>query len=175
MQISPRQFVARLPVEERGSRLGGLYALGVQLWLEPPCRIPEDLYWRIYDALAAERQAAGVNMPVALCRAVWLHRCRRCNAPFIGPSEARLCSDECRAAATRDALARSKAKRAAGAIPSPKVRGRIACHACGKPTGRSRPTRRYCSVKCRVAWHRRKSPAEKAAPSGDTPAGSLAP
>ena len=146
------QFVTRLPVEERNGRL---YALGVPLWLEPPCRIPEDLNWKIDDALNAERQAAGVNMPVALVSSIWLHRCRRCNVPFIGPSEARLCSDQCRAEAKRNAVRKSKAKRA-GRHESRNATGRrFVCRQCGKRTGAARSTKQYCSMRCRVAAHRR--------------------
>ena len=74
------------------------------------------MYCAIDNALNAKAVAAGSNMPVALDPTVWLHRCRRCKAPFIALPRTRLCSDGCRALAKHDAAMRSKAKRAGRAV-----------------------------------------------------------
>lgn len=103
-------------------------------------------------------------MPVALHHAVWLHRCRRCAASFICPSEARLCSAACRTAAKRDAYIRPKANCAARSVDERRDgRGAwtfVVYRKCGKQWPAFRATKRFCSVKCRVAAHRA-SPAEK--------------
>jgi hypothetical protein len=143
-----RNFVTRLPVEKRG---GWLYALGVKIRLEPPCRVPDDLQWKIEDALNAAALAQGANQPVALHHAIWLIRCKRCQAPFIGPSEARLCSDECRALAKRDSVRKASAKRSVSRSGRNETR---ICRHCGRETQTARATKRFCSVQCRVASHR---------------------
>jgi hypothetical protein len=143
-----RNFVTRLPVEKRG---GKLYTLGVKIMLNPPCRIPDDLNPQISKALVATHQAEGVNMPVTLDHGVWLLRCKRCQAPFIGPSEAKLCGDECRAAAKRDSVRRASAKRSVRRSERNETR---ICRHCERQTPTTRTTKRFCSVACRVAWHR---------------------
>src|SRR5580693_8889896 len=105
-----RDFIIRVPVEERGGRL---YALGVPLMLDPPCRISDDPYYKIENALNGKAAASGSNMPVGLDPAVWLMRCKRCQAPFVALPEARMCSDACRAEAKRDSVRRASAKRSA--------------------------------------------------------------
>ena len=77
-------------------------------------RLPHAVYCAIDTALNAKAVASGSNMPVALDPTVWLHRCRRCKAPFIALPRTRLCSDECRALAKHDAAQRSKARRELG-------------------------------------------------------------
>jgi hypothetical protein len=68
----------------------------------------------------------------------------------------RLCSDECRVEAKRAATLRSKAKRVERAWRERQSdkRGRCICAQCGKRRQALRTTRRFCSVKCRVAAHR---------------------
>ena len=144
------QFITFVPVEERGGRL---YALGVPVWLHSPCRIPDDLSWRIEDALNVEAVAKGVNMPVALDPHVWLHRCRCCRKPFIALPNAKLCSDACRALAKRDSWLRASAKRAERRNEASKART-SACRHCGERVPASRSSKRFCSVRCRVAAHR---------------------
>jgi hypothetical protein len=150
-----RNFVTRLPVEEwrDPDDVGytALSCLGVSLRLDPPCRIPEALNIKIEDALVAKAAAERANQPVALHHAVWLIRCKRCQAPFIGPSEARLCSDECRALAKRDSVRRASAKRSVSRSERNETR---ICRHCGRETQTARVTKRFCSVKCRVASHR---------------------
>lgn len=111
---------------------------------------------KIDHALNAKAIADGVNMPVGLTPGVWLKRCRRCKAPFIDLPHVRLCSDACRLEAKRDAALRSKAKRAGRAWRERRSdeRGDSICGQCGKRRRALRMTRRFCSVKCRVAAHR---------------------
>ena len=68
----------------------------------------------------------------------------------------RLCSDECRSEAKRDAALRSKAKRAGRheSRDQSDQRGRFICAQCGKRRQAARTTKQFCSVKCRVAAHR---------------------
>ena len=143
-------FISRVPVAERSGRL---YALGVPLWLDPPCRISDDPYWKIDEALSAKAAAEGVNMPVALNPGVWLIRCRRCNAPFIGLPSTKICSDECRAETKRDAVRLASAKRAKRRAEASNART-SACRHCGERLPARRSTKRFCSVGCRVAAHR---------------------
>jgi hypothetical protein len=142
------KLVSRLPVEERD---GQLYAAGVRFFAEPGGRLNDSADGRISDALAAKAAASGSNMPVALDPTVWLHRCRRCQAPFIDVPEARLCSDDCRAGAKRDSVRKASAKRSV--FRSERYETRI-CRHCGRETRTARATKRFCSVKCRVASHR---------------------
>lgn len=155
----PCEFIRHVPVEQRES---GLYALGVWLILTPPCRIPDRESWKIEDALSAKAAADGVNMPVALSPRAWLLRCRRCAAPFIGMPWAKLCSDECRAAAIKDTNLRSKAKRGGRHESRAGGGSRFICVQCGKRSGVFRPSKRFCSVKCRVAAHRGQAPTREA-------------
>jgi hypothetical protein len=165
------ELIAYVPVEVEASDDGigvTLYAAGVPVWLPGGAqtgRLPDRLFVKISEALSAKAVAEGVNMPVALDPSVRLHRCRRCQAPFIAPPWAKLCSDECRAAATKDAALRSKAKRAGRAWRERQSdeRGRFLCRQCGKRKEALRTTRRFCSVKCRVAAHRG-SPAQPPEP-----------
>jgi hypothetical protein len=149
MHVFPK-FITRVPVEERGGRL---YALGVPLWLDPPCRLSDAVYLKIDGAVHAKAAASGSNMPVGLDPRVWLHRCRCCNAPFIGPSEARLCPNACRAVAKRDSVRKASAKRSQRRY---EVRNALTsvCRHCGKRQTALRSSKRFCSVTCRVAAHR---------------------
>jgi hypothetical protein len=149
MRVFPK-FITRVPVEVRGGRL---YALGVPVWLDPPCRLSNAVYLKIDEAVHAKVAASGSNMPVGLDPRVWLHRCRCCKAPFIGQSEARLCSDACRAAAKRDSVRRASAKRSQRRY---EVRNALTsvCRHCGKRQTALRSSKRFCSVTCRVAAHR---------------------
>lgn len=125
-----RDFITRLPVDV--DHHGRLTALGVPLWLVGDARtgrLPDSLYWRIDAALEAKAAAEGSLRPVALDTTVWLLRCARCQAPFIGPSEAKLCSDRCRVEAKRDCVRRASAKRS-------RLRG-----ASGEKIGHLRPVR----------------------------------
>lgn len=119
--------------------------------------LPDAVYCAIDNALNAKAVAAGSNMPVALDPTVWLHRCRRCKAPFIALPRTRLCSDGCRALAKHDAAMRSKAKRAGRAVDE-RLSGsgsqRFVCAQCGKRSTAFRSTKLFCSTKCRVAAHR---------------------
>jgi hypothetical protein len=149
MRVFPK-FITRVPVEQRGGRL---YALGVPVWLAPPCRLSDAVYLKIDEAVHVKAAASGSNMPVGLDPRVWLHRCRCCNAPFIGPSEARLCSNACRAAARRDSVRKASAKRSQRRY---EVRNALTsiCRHCGKRQTALRSSKRFCSVTCRVAAHR---------------------
>jgi hypothetical protein len=143
-----RNFITHVPVAERGGRLT---ALGVLLWLDPPCRIPDDPYYKISDAVAVAALKAGANMPTALHPRAWLHRCRRCKAPFIALQSARLCSDECRTGARSDSVRKASAKRSVSRSGRNETR---ICRHCGRETQTARATKRFCGVRCRVAWHR---------------------
>jgi hypothetical protein len=149
--IIARKFITRLPVDV--DHVGRLTAIGVPVYAEPDCRLPDSLFWPIDAALHAKAAAEGSNMPVALHHACWLLRCRRCNAPFIGPSEARLCSDACRSAARRDSVRRAIAKRA-GVRKARNGEKTVACAQCGRVIPAVRSTRKYCSSTCRMAGHR---------------------
>jgi hypothetical protein len=141
-----RNFITHVPVAERGGRLT---ALGVPLWLDPPCRIPDDPYYKISDAVAVAALKAGANMPTALHPRAWLRRCRRCQAPFIALQSARLCSDDCRAVARRESVRKASAKRTKRRNERTGM-----CRQCGNETAARRSTKRFCGVRCRVAWHR---------------------
>jgi hypothetical protein len=145
-----RDFISRVPVAERSGRL---YALGVPLWLDPPCRISDDPYWKIDEALSAKAAAEGVNMPVALDPSVWLIRCRRCQAPFIGLPSTKMCSDECRAESRRDSVRKALVKRTQRRAEASNARACM-CRHCGERLPARRSTKRFCSVGCRVAAHR---------------------
>ena len=152
-----RKLITALPVEEwrdpDGAGYTALSCLGVPLRLDPPCRIPEALNIKIEDALNAAALAKGANQPVALHHAGWLIRCKRCQAPFIGPSEARLCSDECRTGARSDAVRKASAKRTKRREEASRERTGM-CRHCGRETKTARATKRFCGVRCRVAWRR---------------------
>jgi hypothetical protein len=145
-----RDFISQVPVAERRGRL---YALGVPLMLDPPCRISDSHYWKIDEALSAKAAAEGVNMPVALTPGVWLIRCRRCNAPFIGLPSTKICSDECRAESRRDSVRKALVKRTQRRAEASNART-SACRHCGERLPARRSTKRFCSVGCRVAAHR---------------------
>ena len=85
-----------------------------------------------------------------------LLRCKRCQAPFIDRPHMRLCSAACRMEAKRDAALKSKTKRAGRheSRDQSDRRGRFVCDQCGKRRQATRRTKRFCSVKCRVAAHR---------------------
>jgi predicted nucleic acid-binding Zn ribbon protein len=146
-------YRSHFPVEDRHGRLT---VAGVPLWLDPPCPIPEDLQFRIAFALKAVRQAAGVNIPMAFEPNVWLHRCVRCNAPFIDVPEARLCSDQCRALAKRDSARKAVAKRSERRAEE-RAEQSVTCRQCGARLAALRSTKRFCSVTCRVAAHRKRA------------------
>lgn len=152
-----RNFITRLAVEEwrdpDDAGYTALSCLGVSVSLDPPCRIPDDLQWKIEDALNAAALAERANQPVALHHAVRLIRCKRCQAPFIALSEARLCSDKCRALAKHDAVRRASAKRAKRREEASRERTGV-CRHCGRETRMARATKRFCGVRCRMAWHR---------------------
>jgi hypothetical protein len=153
MLLDLPEFIARVPIERRDD--GELTAAGVQIRAFTVGHIPARLYAEIDRALNAKAAAEGRNMPVALDPDVWLLKCRRCGAPFIGLQFAKLCSDACRVGAKRDAVARFKAKRAERAWREPSKGGQIVCLQCGRlREGWSRSNKRFCSVRCRVAAHR---------------------
>jgi hypothetical protein len=153
-------FITHVPVEVEPSDDGigiTLTAAGVRVPLDPPCRVYERLYVKIDNALNAKAIERGSNMPVALDPTVWLHRCRRCKAPFIALPKMRLCSDACRAAARQDAALRSKAKRVGRADDERLSRSgsrRFVCRQCGERSTAFRLTKQFCTVRCRVAAHR---------------------
>lgn len=146
--LSATEFITHVPVEA-----DGLTAAGVRVWCDVG-RLPGKLYVEIDKALNAKAVAAGVNMPVGLDPTVWLHRCRRCDAPFIDLPRIRMCSDQCRALAKRDAALKSKAKRAGRHESRGEGHGRFVCAQCGQRRQAWRSTKRYCSMRCRVAAHR---------------------
>ena len=148
-----REFIEHLPIERRDD---GLYAEGVMVRGFAIGHIPARLYVAVDMALGAKAAAEGRNVPVALAPDVWLLECRRCRAPFIALPTVKLCSDACRTAAKHDAVVRFRAKRAERAWREPcREDGLFVCDQCGRlREGRSRPTKRFCSVRCRVAAHR---------------------
>jgi hypothetical protein len=116
--------------------------------------ISDRTIWRIEDALNAEAQAAGSNMPVALDHRARLKRCVRCGAPFIAPAPVRLCSETCRDESKRESLAKHLAKRAQERERR-RAALKVACRHCGQPVEKpSRSTRGYCSNACRQAAYR---------------------
>ena len=158
MPLDATEWITHVPVEEEPHPDGGLsfYACGVWLLDHKPHRLSDRFYVKLHEALQAKAAAEGVNAPVALTPGVWLHRCKRCKAPFIDLPHVRLCSEECRVEAKRGATLRSKAKRVERAWREQRSdeRGRCICAQCGKRRQALRRTRRFCSVKCRVAAHR---------------------
>jgi hypothetical protein len=158
-----QHFIAHVPVEVDPSDDGigvTLTAVGVAVQLSGGAQtghLPDAVYCAIDTALNVKAVASGSNMPVALDPSVWLHRCRRCKAPFIALPRTRLCSDDCRALAKHDAAMRSKAKRAGRAVDE-RLSGsgsqRFVCAQCGKRSTAFRSTKLFCSTKCRVAAHR---------------------
>jgi hypothetical protein len=152
-----REWITRVPVDERpipgDERYTTLTAAGVQVTCNVG-HLPDKLYVEIDAALNAKAAAEGVNMPVALDPAVWLHRCRRCKAPFIALPQTKMCSDACRAAARQDAVLKSKAKRASRHESRERSGRWFVCRQCGKRSGAFRSTKQFCSLKCRVAAHR---------------------
>ena len=92
-------------------------------------------------------------MPVGLTPGVWLLRCRRCKAPFIELPHAKMCSDACRAEAKQDGVRRAGAKRPKRRAEASNART-SACRHCGERLPARRSTKRFCSVRCRVAAHR---------------------
>jgi hypothetical protein len=168
------RFISRCPVEERDD---GLYVAGVRFRAgdervafaaaqdarqQQSLRLSglplsEPTLDRIDDALTAEAQAAGSNMPVGLSSKARLHRCVGCGAPFIAPPSARLCSDECRDAGKRESRAREIAKRSQRRNER-RAALNVECRQCGKPVeGPSRSTRGYCSNACRQAAYRERA------------------
>ena len=125
-------YITHVPVAVEPSDDGigvTLTAAGVAVQLSGSAQtghLPDAVYCAIDTALNAKAVASGSNMPVALDPTVWLHRCRRCKAPFIALPRTRLCSDECRALAKHDAAMRSKAKRAGRAVDERAERKRLA-------------------------------------------------
>ena len=149
-----RNFITRLPIDVDHD--GRLTALGVPVWMTSDARtgrLPDSLFWRIDAALQAKAAAEGSDTPVGLHHAVWLLRCRRCNAPFIGPSEARMCSDACRSAAKRDTIRRASAKRT---LVRKAALGRktFACGWRGSEGPAARTTWVSRPNAARQAWHR---------------------
>lgn len=143
-------LIAHVPVAVHPG--GKLIAAGVQVRCGVG-HLPEKVYVEIDKALNAKAAASGSNMPVALDPDVWLKRCRRCDAPFIGMPRTRMCSDGCRTLAKQDALARWKAKRK-GRRARDGGWSRFVCQQCGKRQAGHRTTKRFCSTACRVAAHR---------------------
>ena len=134
-------YITHVPVAVEPSDDGigvTLTAAGVAVQLSGGAQtghLPDRVYCAIDTALNAKAVASGSNMPVALDPSVWLHRCRRCKAPFIALPRTRLCSDTCRALAKHDAVLRSKAKRAGRSVEE-RLSGsgwrRFVCAQCGK-------------------------------------------
>jgi hypothetical protein len=149
----PLELITHLPIERRD---GELYAAGVRIrgfGVGPVAS--SRLYIEIDNALNARAVAAGSNMPVGLDPEVKFLRCRRCSAPFIAMPTVRLCSEECRTTNRREAVIRSRAKRVEHGWRERVESGQIVCVQCGRlKEGRSRSTKRFCSVRCRVAAHR---------------------
>jgi hypothetical protein len=87
-------------------------------------------------------------------------RCRHCGRAFYnadkGPrrngSVPLYCSDKCVAAVRSAAMAPAVKARS---IARAKARAGRKCETCGEPIEAQRSTMRFCSVRCRVAAHRR--------------------
>ena len=152
------EWITHVPVEVKPTLDHDtvLHAAGVLVWPDKVGPLSDRLYVKLHEALQAKAAADGVNAPVALTPGVWLIRCKRCQAPFIAMPWAKMCSDACRISARQDAALRSKAKRVERAWRERRSdeRGRFVCAQCGKRRQALRRTRRFCSVKCRVAAHR---------------------
>ena len=85
-----------------------------------------------------------------------LRWCRHCPKFFLGDCRARYCSEAClRAVKARKAARRNRKAAAARAVARRAARGGRVCPVCGVPLEAKRSTARYCSARCRVAWHRR--------------------
>jgi hypothetical protein len=112
----------------------------------------------IDDALIAEAQAAGANMPVAVHPSARLHWCVGCNAPFVAHPAARLCSAECKTAFKRASQRKASAKRT---VKRDERRAglRVRCRQCGEPVQASRSTKAFCLAKCRLAAYRARTAA----------------
>jgi endogenous inhibitor of DNA gyrase (YacG/DUF329 family) len=160
--ITPFKSVTRCAVERRDGRL---YVAGARLivpaldpgvagWPASGMTLDDRTLDRIDDALTAEAQAAGSNIPVGLDSMSRLHKCVRCGAPFVAHASARLCSGECRIAFKRASQRRASAKRT---IKRDERRAAlmIRCRQCGDPVERaSRRQRAFCSNACRQAAYR---------------------
>lgn len=86
--------------------------------------------------------------------------CRVCRSQFMGWGGVKFCKDAC--AAVR--IAATKAKTRAKEKQNPRVR-RVchdprSCGGCGLPFTPKRADAKYCSVRCRVAQHRREEKLE---------------
>jgi hypothetical protein len=156
--IAAYKFLKRCPVEERN---GSLYVGGVRLAFDDATgRLANTSFYRVEEAVAAEAQARGENMPVALVHTSgWLRRCARCRSPFLGHYAATLCSEECRMAQQRDHVRKAWPRRSAREIARRDAAraARVAvCRQCGGPiVGTERPSRRlFCSTRCRMRAHR---------------------
>ncbi len=146
--ITPFRSVSRCAVEERDGRF---YVAGTRIHVSAGVTLDDSTVWRIDDALTAEAQEAGSNMPVCLShKATRLIRCGACGAPFIAHPAARLCSPACRLKASRASQRKASAKRT---IERDERRAAllIRCRQCGEPVQASRSTKAFCSAACRVA------------------------
>jgi hypothetical protein len=167
--ITPLKSVSRCAVEERDGRL---YIAGVGIDVSAEIEgwrafadarrsfgrsgvlLDDRTLDRIDDALTAEAQAAGSNMPVCISAMSRLHRCVGCGAPFIAHPAARLCSPECRTGFKRASQRKASEKRT---IRRGERRAalRVRCRQCGEPVERaSRRQRVFCSNACRQASYR---------------------
>ena len=148
-------------------RADGVYvAAGVEL-IEPESRTPSPLApggaWvtrsqiaRLGDKLGWEtakrlREATGHRdpYPTSYTRTPVLKACA-CSAVFVGDSCTRhcpACKREADLLATRAAVRRFRAKQRQPLLV-------LQCRQCGAPMTAKRPTKAFCSEKCRVVAHR---------------------
>ena len=147
----------RVAAERRAD--GVFIAAGVEL-IEPEFRhnygVRPARVTRIGDTLGSEtasqlRQATGHRDPyrVLYHRPLVLKACA-CSAVFVGDSCTRhcpACKREADLLSTRTAVRRFRAKQRQSPLA-------LQCRQCGAPMTAKRPSKAFCSEKCRVAAHR---------------------
>jgi hypothetical protein len=87
------------------------------------------------------------------CKTADVHLCPRCDGIFAGTPGVHYCSPACQEEAAREQRRRSRArigKRRAARRAELSSR----CAHCQEPMPSCRSSKRYCSVRCRVAAHR---------------------
>ena len=117
-------------------------------WVEPSrvARLGDKLGWQTAKRL---RKATG-HRSFSYTRTPVLKACA-CSAVFVGDSCTRhcpACKREADLLSTRAAVRRLRAKRRP---PRPLA---LQCRQCGAPMTAKRPSKAFCSEKCRVAAHR---------------------
>jgi hypothetical protein len=116
-------------------------------WVEPSrvARLGDKLGWQTAKRL---RKATG-HRSFSYTRTPVLKACA-CSAVFVGDSCTRhcpVCKREADLLSTRTAVRRFRAKQRQSPLA-------LQCRQCGAPMTAKRPSKAFCSEKCRVAAHR---------------------